>query len=265
MKECEIMKRSIKEVAELLQSNIEISEELLYEIKKDERKGIQKQYTKWLTYKDKQNQLRSQFKEMSKYEQNLRENGTSYIAGIDEVGRGPLAGPVVAAAVILPEDFLLLGLRDSKKVTKINREDFYQKIYAKAISIGIGFVDSTEIDRINIYQATKLAMEKAIKELAVVPEHLLIDAMQLPLPINQSSIIKGDNKSISIAASSIIAKVTRDRYMEQLAERFPHYGFERHMGYGTREHLLAIQEHGICGEHRKSFAPVREAITNKLF
>lgn len=265
MKECEKMKMSIKEVAEVLQSNLVISKDLLNEIKRDERIGIQKQYTKWLINKEKQKKLRSQFKEMSKYEQNLWEIGTSYIAGIDEVGRGPLAGPVVAAAVILPKDFLLLGLTDSKKVTKINRQDFYQKIYANAISIGIGFVDSAEIDRINIYQATKLAMGKAIKELAVEPEHLLIDAMQLPLPINQSSIIKGDNKSISIAASSIIAKVTRDRYMEQLAVQYPHYGFERHMGYGTREHLIAIQEHGICEEHRKSFAPVREVITNKLF
>ncbi|WNF39039.1 ribonuclease HII [Bacillaceae bacterium IKA-2] len=260
-----MMKRSIKEIAKLLQNKLEISEDLLNDIKSDERKGIQKQYTKWLINKDKQKKLESQFKEMSKYEQNLWGNGTSYIAGIDEVGRGPLAGPVVAAAVILPKDFLLLGLTDSKKVTKINREDYYQKIYAEAISIGIGFVESTEIDRINIYQATKLAMEKAIRDLAVVPDHLLIDAMQLTIPINQSSIIKGDNKSISIAAGSIIAKVTRDRYMEQLAEQFPHYGFERHMGYGTREHLIAIQEYGICEEHRKSFAPVREVITNKLF
>lgn len=256
------MKRSIKEVAELLKNKLEINEELLNDIKNDERKGIKKQYIKWLNHQEKQKQLIDEFKERSMYEQKLRENGILYIAGIDEVGRGPLAGPVIAAAVILPADFMLLGLTDSKKVTKKNRDEYYQKIYDEAISIGIGIVGSAEIDRINIYEATKLAMAKAVKELSVVPEHLLIDAMKLPLPINQSSIIKGDSKSISIAASSIIAKVTRDRYMERLGKQFPLYGFERHMGYGTQEHLRAIGKHGICDEHRKSFAPVRDSIIN---
>lgn len=262
----EKVKLSIKEIENILQNNENISEQFLLEVKNDERKGVQKAYAKWENLKEKQGQLVTQFEEMLFFEREIRRNNVTYIAGIDEVGRGPLAGPVVAAAVILPAKFQLLGLTDSKKVSKKNRDEFYEIIYSKAISIGIGIVHAEEIDRINIYEATKLAMLKAVNELAVPPEHLLIDAMKLPLPISQTSIIKGDCKSISIAASSIIAKVTRDRYMEQLSKQFPQYGFENHMGYGTVDHLKAIDDYGVCHEHRQSFAPVRErCLTNRLF
>lgn len=260
------MKMSIKEIEEILLCNKEVSEELLLKIKDDERIGVQKAYLKWKTKQEKENKLEMEFEAMLQFEREIRAYGLRYIAGIDEVGRGPLAGPVIAAAVILPEDFRLLGLTDSKKVNKKQREEFYDAIYQRAISIGIGVISSEEIDRVNIYEATKLAMLKAIDELSILPEHLLIDAMKLPSQIPQTSIIKGDSKSVSIAASSIIAKVTRDRYMEQLSETFPQYGFETNMGYGTSEHLDAIDQFGVMSEHRRSFAPVRErCTTTKLF
>ncbi len=257
---------SIKEVEQLLEENCMICDSMVEKIKADNRKGVQKAFLKWEKKREKEQLLEENFQEMLKYEQKLRMENISLIAGIDEVGRGPLAGPVVAAAVVLPENFKLLGLTDSKKITKKNRETFYETITTEAVSIGIGVVSAEEIDRVNIYEATKIAMQRAINELSVTPEHLLIDAMQLPITIEQTSIIKGDSKSISIAASSIIAKVTRDRYMERLAEQLPHYGFDKHMGYGTVEHLNAIDQHGICVEHRKSFAPIRErCFTNTLF
>lgn len=259
------MKLSIKEIEKIFQCEV-VEEQFLLEVKNDDRKGVQRAYAKWKSTKEKHAQLVNQFEEMLHYEREIKRAGHRYIAGIDEVGRGPLAGPVIAAAVILPEDFYLLGLTDSKKVSKKNREEFYEAIYSKAVSIGIGIVHAEEIDRINIYEATKLAMLKALDELTVVPEHLLIDAMKLPRVTPQTSIIKGDSKSISIAASSIIAKVTRDRYMETLSKQFPEYGFENHMGYGTAEHLTAIDSYGVCHEHRKSFAPVRERyLSAKLF
>ncbi|RXI98718.1 ribonuclease HII [Anaerobacillus alkaliphilus] len=257
---------SIKEIEAVLLENEDISEEFLLEVTQDQRIGAQKALLKWRTAQEKQNKLVREFEDMLQNEREIWESGVRYIAGIDEVGRGPLAGPVIAAAVILPKDFYLLGLTDSKKVTKKNREEFYEVIYSKAISIGIGIVSSEEIDRINIYEATKVAMQKAINELTLSPEHLLIDAMKLPLTIPQTSIIKGDSKSISIAASSIIAKVTRDRYMEQLSGEYPQYGFETNMGYGTSDHLEAMDKFGVTREHRRSFAPVRErSLLTKLF
>lgn len=260
------MNLSIKEIEKILQANLDITEEMLVSIQNDERKGVQKAYLKWSAQKAKFQQESNQFEEMSVYERELRKNKIFHIAGIDEVGRGPLAGPVVAAAVILPENFQLLGLTDSKKLTKKKRDEFFEIIHREATSVGVGIVSAKEVDRINIYEATKLAMQMAISELQIQPEHLLIDAMKLALPINQTSIIKGDSKSVSIAASSIIAKVTRDHYMEQLAKTYPHYGFEKHMGYGTKEHLEALDKYGICEEHRKSFAPIQKlCISNTLF
>lgn len=260
------MKLSIKEIELLFQNDEDITAELLCKIEQDERKGVQNAIEKWKNKRAKLEQLHAQFDEMLQFEGEIRKNGYRYIAGIDEVGRGPLAGPVIASAVILPENFRLLGLTDSKKLTSKTREEFYEIIISEALCIGIGIVDAKEIDRVNIYEATKLAMLKAIKALPISPEHLLIDAMTLQTGIPQTSIIKGDSKSISIAASSVVAKVTRDRYMESLAKSYPHYGFETNMGYGTKEHLEALDKYGICEEHRKSFAPVRERyVTNTLF
>jgi len=197
------------------------------------------------------------------YESELYRKGLKYIAGVDEVGRGPLVGPVVTACVILPEDFILEGLTDSKKLSAKKRELFYDIIKEKALAIGIGIKDNNIIDQVNIYQATKLAMYEAISNCHIKPDHILIDAMKLEkLTIPATSIIKGDAKSISIAAASVIAKVTRDRMMEELDKIYPMYNFKNNAGYPTKEHIKAIEEYGIIDEHRKTFKPVSDHINH---
>jgi ribonuclease HII len=193
----------------------------------------------------------------------LIRQGYSFIAGVDEAGRGCLAGPVVAAAVILPPDAdsatCLMGVRDSKQMTAQARERFYEVIMRYALAIGVGMGSVELIDERNILQATKYAMSVAIAQLSIPPQALLLDALHLPdLPLPQRSIIKGDTCCLSIAAASVIAKVTRDRLMIQLHEQYPAYGFAQHKGYGTEAHLAALREHGVTPIHRKSFAPVRE-------
>ena len=194
------------------------------------------------------------------YERNLRKEGIKLIAGVDEVGRGPLVGPVVAACVILPEKFNLDGLTDSKKLSEKKRDFFFEEIKKQAISIGIGIKDENVIDEVNIYEATKLAMKEAIDNCDVKPEHILIDAMPLELDIPTTSIIKGDLKSITISAASVIAKVTRDRMMYELDKKFPMYEFKKNKGYPTKAHMDAIKKYGIIKEHRKTFGPVRDYI-----
>ncbi|MEH7456887.1 ribonuclease HII [Bacillus sp. JJ1127] len=255
-----MQKLTIKEVGCLLQEITAEEDERFQMLIKDERKGVQNLITKWHKQKEQVQKEREQFLEMSQYEQALREQGLLYIAGIDEVGRGPLAGPVVTAAVVLPEDFYIPGLNDSKKLSEAKRERFYDEIKERAVAIGVGIVSPQVIDEINIYQATKRAMLDAIANLSCTPEHLLIDAMKLPTSIPQTSIIKGDAKSISISAASIIAKVTRDRMMKELGKEHPEYGFEQHMGYGTKQHLQAIETYGVLEEHRKTFAPIKDMI-----
>lgn len=195
-----------------------------------------------------------------KYERELRKKGITLIAGVDEVGRGPLVGPVVAACVILPLDFSLDGLTDSKKLSEKKRDYFYEEIKKQAVAIGIGIKDENVIDEVNIYEATKLAMIDAINNCKVKPEHILIDAMPLELDIPTTSIIKGDLKSITISAASVIAKVTRDRMMYELDEKFPMYEFKKNKGYPTKAHMEAIKKYGIIKEHRKTFGPVRDYI-----
>lgn len=195
-----------------------------------------------------------------RYERELRKKGIKLIAGVDEVGRGPLVGPVVAACVILPEDFLLDGLTDSKKLSEKKREEFYDKIMEQAVSVGVGIISEKVIDEINIYEATKLAMRDAISNMDIIPEHILIDAMPLDLDIPTTSIIKGDLKSITISAASVIAKVTRDRMLDDLGENYPMYDFKSNKGYPTKKHLDAIDEYGIIDEHRRSYAPVSNYI-----
>lgn len=187
------------------------------------------------------------------YENNLYSSGINYIAGVDEVGRGPLVGPVVAAAVILPKGYKLEGLTDSKKLSEKKRNTFYDILMKDAIAIGVGIKSNKIIDEVNIYEATKLAMKDAINNLSVKPEHVLIDAMPLELDIPTTSIIKGDALSESIAAASVIAKVTRDRMMYELDKEYPEYGFAKHKGYGTAQHIQAIKTYGPCLLHRKSF------------
>ena len=187
-------------------------------------------------------------------EKELKKKGYRLVAGIDEAGRGPLAGPVVAAAVILPEDFFLAGVDDSKKLSPRRREALYQSIIDGSVAYGVGMVDSCEIDRINILQATYRAVGIALENLGQKPDCLLLDAMTLPgCSLYQQSVVKGDQKCLSVAAASIIAKVTRDRFMEELHRRYPVYNFLQNKGYGTSEHVEAILRYGPCPYHRRTF------------
>lgn len=194
-----------------------------------------------------------------RYEKKYYKQGYSFIAGVDEVGRGPLVGPVVAAAVILPKDYNLSGLTDSKKLSEKKREYFYDIIMKEAISVGIGIVDNTIIDEINIYEATKMAMKEAISSLKTKPNVVLTDAMKLDINIPLEPIIKGDLKSISISAASVIAKVTRDRMMNDLDMKYPFYNFKNNKGYPTKDHVAAINKYGILKEHRKSYSPIKNS------
>lgn len=200
---------------------------------------------------------------MLEYENNLYNEGVILIAGVDEVGRGPLIGPVVACACILPVNFYHKDIKDSKKLSEKKREEMYKIIKENAISIGLGIVSEKVIDEVNIYEATKIAMKEAIKNLNITPEHVLIDAMKLELNIPSTSIIKGDAKSESIAAASIIAKVTRDHMLDEMDKEYPMYDLKNNKGYGTKKHLEALQTYGPCKYHRVSYSPVRNALNEK--
>ena len=197
------------------------------------------------------------------YERSLRKEGITLIAGVDEVGRGPLVGPVVTSCVILPEKFDLQGLTDSKKLSEKKRDTLAKMIKEQALAIGIGIVDEKTIDEVNIYEATKIAMKEAINNCKIKPEHVLIDAMKLDIDIPTTSIIKGDLKSITISAASVIAKVTRDNMMYELDKKFPMYDFKNNKGYPTKKHLEAINQYGIIKEHRKSYGPVKKYLEEK--
>lgn len=194
--------------------------------------------------------------DLYKYEKELYAKGLNLIGGVDEVGRGPLIGSVVAACVVLPKDFVLEGLTDSKKLSEKKRDLFYNIIKEKTIAIGIGVVDEKKIDEVNIYEATKIAMKEAIKNTNIKLDHVLIDAMPLDIDVPTTSIIKGDAKSISIAAASVIAKVTRDKMMYELDEKYPMYDLKNNKGYGTKKHIEAIEKYGITKYHRLTFKPV---------
>ena len=199
-----------------------------------------------------------------KYERELRDNNIEYIAGVDEVGRGPLVGPVVAACVVLPKKFNLDGLTDSKKLSEKKRDFYFEEVKRQALGYGIGIIDEKKIDEVNIYEATKLAMKEAIEDCKKTCkiEHVLIDAMPLELDVPTTSIIKGDLNSITISAASVIAKVTRDRMLDELHEKFPMYDFKKNKGYPTKKHLEAIEEYGIIYEHRRSYGPVKNYLEN---
>lgn len=198
--------------------------------------------------------------DLLKYEKDLYKTGIKLIAGVDEVGRGPLVGPVVAAAVILPENYILEGLNDSKKLSEKKREKFYGILMQDAIAIGIGEISAEKIDEVNIYEASKLAMIEALNNLKVKPEHVLIDAMPLTLDVPSTSIIHGDALSLSIAAASVIAKVTRDRMMYELHKKYPEYHFDKHKGYPTKLHLECLQKYGPLKNYRFTYKPVHDLI-----
>jgi ribonuclease HII len=199
------------------------------------------------------------------YESQAMLKGFKAVAGVDEAGRGPLAGPVVAAAVILPPNGSLKGVDDSKKLTAIKRDELFLFIQQNVVCFGVGQASVQEIDEINIYRASQLAMQRAVEALGIKPDFLLTDAMPLPAlsSIPQKPLIHGDALSSSIAAASILAKVSRDRMMEEMHAKYPQYGFDGHKGYGTEIHIAALKEHGACPEHRLTFGPVMEALAQK--
>ena len=248
---------TIKEVKERLAMIDELDHPLFEELILDGRAGVQAAISKRKRELQKQVDEDLRLEKMLAYEKELYAQGIDLIAGVDEVGRGPLAGPVVAAAVILPKACKIPGLNDSKKIPKSKHKEIYEAVLQNAIAIGIGVKDNQVIDQVNIYEATKLAMMEAIGQLDPQPQHLLIDAMKLDLPIPQTSIIKGDANSLSIAAASIVAKVTRDQMMEKFDREYPGYDFAQNAGYGTAKHLAGLDQLGVTPIHRRSFEPVK--------
>ena len=227
------------------------------ELAHDERTGVKKLVVKRRKAIQDEYEEETRLEKMLCYEKDLYAQGIECIAGIDEVGRGPLAGPVVAAAVILPLGCKIKGLNDSKKIPKKKHQEIYQAVMDKALAVGIGLMDSNIIDQVNIYEATKLAMKEALSKLSLKPDYLLIDAMKLDVEIPQESIIKGDANSLSIAAASIVAKVTRDKLMTDYDKEFPGYDFAQNAGYGTKSHLQGLERNGVTPIHRKTFEPVK--------
>ena len=248
---------TIKEVKERLAMIDELDHPLFEELILDGRAGVQAAISKRKRELQKQVDEDLRLEKMLAYEKELYAQGIDLIAGVDEVGRGPLAGPVVAAAVILPKACKIPGLNDSKKIPKSKHKEIYEAVLQNAVAIGIGIKDNQVIDQVNIYEATKLAMMEAIGQLEPQPQHLLIDAMRLDLPIPQTSIIKGDANSLSIAAASIVAKVTRDQMMEEFDREYPGYDFAQNAGYGTSNHLAGLDQLGVTPIHRRSFEPVK--------
>ena len=248
---------TIKEIRELLATVKELDNPLFLEFEKDTRSGVQKEISKRKKAIQAELDENLRLESMLSYEKELYKQGLTLIAGVDEVGRGPLAGPVVAAAVILPKNCKIRGLNDSKKIPKKKHLEIYQAIQDQALAIGIGIKDNHIIDQVNIYEATKLAMKEALSKLSLKPDYLLIDAMKLDVEIPQESIIKCDANSLSIAAASIVAKVTRDKLMTDYDKEFPGYDFAQNAGYGTKSHLQGLERNGVTPIHRKTFEPVK--------
>ena len=248
---------TIKEIKEQLANIQRLDDPLLAELEQDSRSGVIQAIAKQKREIQKRIDEDERLEGMLAYEKECYARGMELIAGVDEVGRGPLAGPVVAAAGILPKACKIPGLNDSKKIPKSKHKEIYEAVLQNAIAIGIGVKDNHVIDQVNIYEATKLAMMEAIGQFEPQPQHLLIDAMKLDLPIPQTSIIKGDANSLSIAAASIVAKVTRDQMMEEFDCEYPGYDFTQNAGYGTANHLAGLDKLGVTPIHRRSFEPVK--------
>lgn len=252
--------QTIKEIEALLQTMEDAAHPILKELQNDQRKGVQQALKRWQKKQEKHAQLEVDFQIRNKYEQQLYDENITLIGGVDEVGRGPLAGPVVAACVILDPSQPILGLNDSKQLSATRRKQLVDTINERALAVTIAQATPEEIDRLNIYQATKLAMERAVAALNHPVEHLLIDAMTIAVDIPQQSIIKGDTHSNSIAAASIIAKEYRDQLMTDFSQQYPAYDFDSNMGYGTSAHLAALRKVGICPIHRRSFEPIKSMV-----
>lgn len=250
-------KMTVTQVADILKEQT-LSPEVIQEIESDPRVSVARLLAKWRSGQEKAKLETARLEKLYNFEQSLHDQGYSLVAGIDEAGRGPLAGPVTIGCVILPLACHLPNLNDSKKLTPVQREELYHLIKEKAVAVSSVIIDIDTIDRLNIYQATRLGMYTAVKQMTHLPDAVLIDAVPLPeLSMFNKSIIGGDALSASIAAASIIAKVERDRIMDSLADQYPQYGFAQHKGYATPEHLQAIHKYGPCPIHRTTFEPIK--------
>ncbi|GHP12769.1 ribonuclease HII [Lentilactobacillus fungorum] len=249
---------TISEIKQLLLSVKKPTDPRLAQLAQDPRKGVQVAVRATQKRLANQSARLAAFEQRFKYERQFWQRGLQYVAGVDEVGRGPLAGPVVACAAILPPDFDLIDVNDSKQLTRKAREKLYPLIKQEALSLGVGVVDNQQIDQLNIYEATRVAMKQAVAKLIPQPNEIIVDAMQIDTPIHQTRLIKGDAKSISVSAASIIAKVYRDHLMTDFSRQYPEYDFEHNAGYGTAKHLAALKKFGPTPIHRMSFAPVQK-------
>lgn len=251
--------KKISEIRDILKQD-EVPEEVLQDILSDERKGVQNLVVSYMKRLERESEERLRVESMYEVESEFYKKGLTHIVGIDEVGRGPLAGPVTVAAVILKPHWFAYGLNDSKKVTIKHREEIAAKIQKEAVDVSIVSLPPEEIDALNIYEATMMAMYQAVKNLKVQPDAVIVDAMPLHFPCPTVSLIHGDAKSASVAAASIAAKVYRDKIMDEYDTIYPGYGFAKNKGYGTAEHIAALHTLGITPIHRKSFEPVKSMI-----
>lgn len=252
--------KTIKEIAQALSSAIE-PEQWMKDLEMDERAGVQRELARWNRNYDKRKLLQSLHDAKIAFDDRYKLFQSALLAGVDEAGRGPLAGPVVCAAVILPLDVsMLVGLDDSKRLSKCERERLARVIKSIAVSYSVHIQPAERIDLINIYAATRESMELAVGDLSTRPDIVLADAMSLKVDCPSESIIKGDAKSLAIAAASILAKTTRDNLMDELDADFPMYHFKKNAGYGTAKHLEALNTHGPCIHHRKTFEPVKSIL-----
>lgn len=257
------MKETVKEIEKRLQSYPLREDEWIQFIRQDERKGVQRALHRWERKVAKEEKRRAAHQRRHLFDRSFV-TGSEQIAGVDEAGRGPLFGPVVTAAVILGENTdRLVDVNDSKQLSFDERERLERLIKEEAVAYSIHIQSATVIDQINIYQATKQSMQQVVEQLPITPSLVLTDAMKLDLSLPVVDIVKGDEKSLSIAAASILAKTARDRLMREYSVKYPAYGFEKNAGYGTKEHLEAIQIYGVLEEHRRTFEPIRSIVQQK--
>ncbi|WP_438361115.1 ribonuclease HII [Limosilactobacillus kribbianus] len=252
------MSETIRQIKDRLAAITDPADSYVAALRDDPRKGVQQALTQFRRRLERQAAALAAFHQRFRYEQALWQQGCTYVAGMDEVGRGPLAGPVVTCAVILKPSFDLVGVTDSKQLTQREREQLYLQIVNEAVEVSIAVNDREAIDRLNIYAATQDAMIRAVNNLHHRPQYLIVDAVPLKIPLPQTTLIKGDQKSISVAAASIVAKEYRDHLMRDYDRVYPGYGFAENMGYGTKEHLAGLAKYGVTPIHRHSFSPVKK-------
>ena len=255
--------KTVKEI-EMLLKDLEEPTEWLKELESDPRAGVQKALKRWAKNAEKRKRIRLAHEEKKAFDASYKPFQEAYVAGVDEAGRGPLAGPVVTACVILPDTCdELIGLDDSKTISRTKRAQFAEKIKAVAIDFAVHIQPAAVIDQINIYEATRQSMEKSVQKLSIKPHFVIVDAMRLSLSQRTASVTKADAQSLAVAAASILAKTTRDQFMDQLHDEFPMYQFQKNAGYGTTDHIEALKKYGPTIHHRKTFEPVKSILLNR--